>query len=97
MRASESAAIRDAAAMWRGPKTLEAWGKVGCVHLHAIGGVTQILVECVTEVLGVSLEQFGSPEAGLMKLEGGRQPPWSERPPSTCMRVCIAGYWPVQV
>ena len=46
-----------------GPKTLEACGKVGCVYLHAIGGAAQILADCVTEVLGVSLEQFGSPEA----------------------------------
>lgn len=46
-----------------GPKTLAACGKVGCVYLHAIGGAAQVLAECVTEVLGVSLEEFGSPEA----------------------------------
>jgi tartrate/fumarate subfamily iron-sulfur-dependent hydro-lyase beta chain len=46
-----------------GPKTLEACAKVGCAYLHAIGGAAQVLAECVTEVLGVYLEQFGSPEA----------------------------------
>jgi len=46
-----------------GPKTLEACAKFGCVYLHAIGGAAQVLAECVTEVLGVYLEQFGSPEA----------------------------------
>lgn len=46
-----------------GPKTLAACQKVGCVYLHAVGGAAQVLAECVTEVLGVYLEQFGSPEA----------------------------------
>ena len=46
-----------------GPKTLEACKKVGCVYLHAIGGAAQVLAECVTEVSGVYLEEFGSPEA----------------------------------
>ncbi len=46
-----------------GPKTLEACAKCGCVYLHAVGGAAQILAECVTEVTGVYLEQFGSPEA----------------------------------
>jgi len=46
-----------------GPKTLEACAKFGCVYLHAIGGAAQVLAECVTEVPGVYLEQFGSPEA----------------------------------
>lgn len=46
-----------------GAKTLAACQKVGCVYLHAIGGAAQVLAECVTEVLGVSLEEFGSPEA----------------------------------
>ncbi len=46
-----------------GPKTLEACAKFGCVYLHAVGGAAQVLAECVTEVLGVHLEQFGSPEA----------------------------------
>ena len=46
-----------------GPKTLEACKRVGCVYLHAVGGAAQVLAECVTEVLGVYLEEFGSPEA----------------------------------
>ena len=46
-----------------GPKTLAACQKVGCVYLHAIGGAAQVLAECVTEVLGVHLMEFGSPEA----------------------------------
>jgi fumarate hydratase class I len=46
-----------------GPKTLEACAKFGCVYLHAIGGAAQVLAECVTEVPGVYLKQFGSPEA----------------------------------
>ena len=46
-----------------GPKTLEACAKFGCVYLHAVGGAAQVLAECVTEVLGVHLEEFGSPEA----------------------------------
>lgn len=46
-----------------GSRTLEACRKVGCVYLHAVGGAAQVLAECVTEVLGVHLEEFGSPEA----------------------------------
>ena len=46
-----------------GPKTLEACAKIGCVYLHAIGGAAQVLAECVTQVRGVYLEEFGSPEA----------------------------------
>jgi len=46
-----------------GSRTLEACRKVGCVYLHAVGGAAQVLAECVTEVLGVYLEEFGSPEA----------------------------------
>ena len=46
-----------------GPKTLEACEKFGCVYLHAVGGAAQVLADCVTEVLGVYMEQFGSPEA----------------------------------
>ncbi len=46
-----------------GAKTLEACAKFGCVYLHAIGGAAQVLAECVTDVEGVYLEEFGSPEA----------------------------------
>ncbi|MFM7150600.1 MAG: FumA C-terminus/TtdB family hydratase beta subunit, partial [Gemmataceae bacterium] len=46
-----------------GAKTLEACQKYGCVYLHGIGGAAQIYAQCVQEVEGVFLEQFGSPEA----------------------------------
>jgi tartrate/fumarate subfamily iron-sulfur-dependent hydro-lyase beta chain len=46
-----------------GPRTLEACARFGCVYLHAVGGAAQVLAECVTEVRGVYLEEFGSPEA----------------------------------
>ncbi len=46
-----------------GPKTLQACQDFGCVYLHAIGGAAQIYARCVEGVDGVSLKQFGSPEA----------------------------------
>ena len=46
-----------------GPKTLEACNKYGCVYLHAIGGAAQIYAQCIKDVKGVYLEEFGSPEA----------------------------------
>jgi fumarate hydratase class I len=46
-----------------GARTLDACSRVGCVYLHAVGGAAQVLAECVTEVTGVYLEEFGSPEA----------------------------------
>jgi fumarate hydratase class I len=46
-----------------GAKTLQACREHGCVYLHAIGGAAQIYAQCVESVDGVSLEQFGSPEA----------------------------------
>jgi fumarate hydratase subunit beta len=46
-----------------GPKTLEACRETGCAYLHAIGGAAQVLAERVLEVRGVSLMEFGSPEA----------------------------------
>ena len=46
-----------------GVKTLEACKKHGCVYLHAIGGAAQIYAQCIVHVKGVSLEEFGSPEA----------------------------------
>ncbi len=46
-----------------GAKTLQACKKFGAVYLHAIGGAAQIYAQCVQEVAGVYLEQFGSPEA----------------------------------
>jgi fumarate hydratase class I len=46
-----------------GAKTLQACQEHGAVYLHAIGGAAQIYARCVTAVPGVSLKQFGSPEA----------------------------------
>lgn len=46
-----------------GPKTLEACQKFGAVYFHAIGGAAQIYAQTIQEVVGVSLEEFGSPEA----------------------------------
>ena len=44
-------------------KTKKACQEHGCVYLHAIGGAAQVYAESVQEVLSVSLEEFGSPEA----------------------------------
>jgi fumarate hydratase class I len=46
-----------------GAKTLEALRDVGAVYLSAIGGAAQFYARCVTKVLGVSLLEFGVPEA----------------------------------
>ena len=46
-----------------GEKTRQACQEHGCVYLHAIGGAAQVYAQCIEKVLGVSLEEFGSPEA----------------------------------
>lgn len=46
-----------------GEKTRQACQQHGCVYLHGIGGAAQIYAQCIKKVLGVSLEEFGSPEA----------------------------------
>lgn len=46
-----------------GENTRQACQKHGCVYLHGIGGAAQIYAQCIEKVLGVSLEEFGSPEA----------------------------------
>ena len=46
-----------------GPRTQKACQEYGCVYLHGIGGAAQIYAQCIQRILGVSLEQFGSPEA----------------------------------
>lgn len=47
-----------------GPKTREACQRLGCVYLHAVGGLGTLLAKAVTRVLDVfKLEEFGSPEA----------------------------------
>lgn len=47
-----------------GDKTLEALKKYKAVYFHAIGGLAQVLAECVVDVKDVfMLKEFGSPEA----------------------------------
>ena len=46
-----------------GAKTLAALKEAGAVYLHAIGGAAQFYARCVEEVSGVSLLEFGIPEA----------------------------------
>jgi len=46
-----------------GPKTLAALKEHGGVYLNAIGGAAQYYADCIKEVEGVDLMQFGIPEA----------------------------------
>lgn len=46
-----------------GPKTLAALQQHGAVYLNAIGGAAQFYARTVEKVLGVSLFEFGIPEA----------------------------------
>ena len=46
-----------------GEKTRQACQAHGCVYLHGVGGAAQVYAQCIEKVLGVSLEEFGSPEA----------------------------------
>lgn len=46
-----------------GEKTSKACQEHGCVYLHGIGGAAQVYAQCIEKVLGVSLQEFGSPEA----------------------------------
>jgi len=46
-----------------GAKTLEALRSAGAVYLSAIGGAAQFYARCVEKVEGVSLSEFGVPEA----------------------------------
>lgn len=46
-----------------GPKTLAALKDHGGVYLNAIGGAAQYYADCIKEVEGVDLLQFGIPEA----------------------------------
>jgi len=46
-----------------GKKTLEALQKNGAVYLNAIGGAAQYYARAITSVDGVSLKEFGIPEA----------------------------------
>jgi fumarate hydratase class I len=46
-----------------GPRTLAALKEAGAVYLNAIGGAAQFYARTITGVDGVSLLEFGSPEA----------------------------------
>lgn len=46
-----------------GPKTLKALQEHGGVYLNAIGGAAQYYADCIKEVEGVDLMEFGIPEA----------------------------------
>lgn len=46
-----------------GPKTLAAMKEHGAVYLNAIGGAAQYYAQCIDEVLGVNLLEYGIPEA----------------------------------
>jgi fumarate hydratase class I len=46
-----------------GPKTLQALKDCGAVYLTAIGGAAQFYARTVEKITGVSLEEFGVPEA----------------------------------
>jgi fumarate hydratase class I len=46
-----------------GPKTLAALQEAGAVYLNAIGGAAQFYARCIERVDGVSLMEFGTPEA----------------------------------
>ncbi len=46
-----------------GPKTLAGLKEHGAVYLNAIGGAAQYYARCITQVTGVHLMEFGTPEA----------------------------------
>jgi fumarate hydratase, class I len=46
-----------------GPKTLAGLNASGAVYLNAIGGAAQFYARCIERVDGVSLLEFGTPEA----------------------------------
>jgi fumarate hydratase class I len=46
-----------------GPKTLAALNEAGAVYLNAIGGAAQFYARTIKQVDGVSLLEFGTPEA----------------------------------
>ena len=46
-----------------GPKTLAGLKESGAVYLNAVGGAAQFYARCIERVTGVSLLEFGTPEA----------------------------------
>jgi fumarate hydratase class I len=46
-----------------GAKTLQALKDAGAVYLNAVGGAAQFYAKCIERTDGVSLTEFGTPEA----------------------------------
>ena len=46
-----------------GAKTLAGLEESGAVYLNAVGGAAQFYARCIERVAGVSLMEFGTPEA----------------------------------
>ena len=46
-----------------GAKTLAGLQESGAVYLNAVGGAAQFYARCIDRVTGVSLLEFGTPEA----------------------------------
>ena len=46
-----------------GAKTLAGLAESGAVYLNAVGGAAQFYARCIERVDGVSLMEFGTPEA----------------------------------
>jgi fumarate hydratase, class I len=46
-----------------GPRTLAGLTQHGAVYLNAVGGAAQFYARCIERVDGVSLQEFGTPEA----------------------------------
>jgi fumarate hydratase class I len=46
-----------------GAKTLQALKETGAVYLNAVGGAAQFYAQCIERTDGVSLTEFGTPEA----------------------------------
>ena len=46
-----------------GGKTLQALREAGAVYLNAVGGAAQFYAKCIERTDGVSLTEFGTPEA----------------------------------
>ena len=46
-----------------GAKTLAGLKESGAVYLNAVGGAAQFYARCIERVDGVSLTEFGTPEA----------------------------------
>jgi fumarate hydratase, class I len=46
-----------------GEKTLKAMAEHTCMYLHVTGGAAQYLADCIVEVEGMYLGEFGQPEA----------------------------------